>query len=633
MSHNVYTVESGSCVQEAAKLMSDKNIGSVIVASGGRILGILTERDLSDKIVAENKNPSEVKAGDVMKSPVVTVNPDTTISEASRIMSEGGFRRLPIVEDGRIAGIITQRDVEGVLSREIQESEERYRHIIESVTDYIYTVVVEGGRPVETIHGHASVAVTGYTADEFMENPYLWIQMVPEEERESVREYSSRIVSGEIVKPLEHRIVRKDGRIRWIRNTAVQHLDGGGNIISYDGLVQDITERKAAEELTRMVINCSSIPLFVIDGRHRVMFWNNAMEELTGLKKGDIIGTCNHWMPFYGEYHPTLADVLVDGDVGRIPALYENHSKSKLIQGAYHAEGWRMKGAKYLSFTAAPIRDPQDGLMAVIETIEDFTELREKEDKIQEYTEKLEERVVERTKQLEVEKNRVQELLDTKTQFVNQLSHDLRTPLTPLISILPDLKTKLDGEEDRRLFEIAMKNIYYMRDLVVSTLDLARLDSGSVKFNMRPMSLREVVEEVITNNEKAFRDTNIRFVDRIPEGIPAVVADRLRIVEVFNNIVNNSLKFMPEGGNISFQAVVREGKVEVSVSDGGIGVEKDKIKFLFSEFYQVDSSRHNHSAGLGLAICKRIIEKHGGMIWVESDGLGKGLTVKFTLPM
>ena len=130
----------------------------------------------------------------------------------------------------------------------VRESEERYRRITEAVTDYIFTVRVEDGHPVETVHGPACVAVTGYTPEEFASDPYLWIRMVPEEDRQSVQEQARGVLSRQDVPPIEHRILRKDGVIRWVTNTLVPNYDTQGNLLSYDGLIRDIHERKEAEE-------------------------------------------------------------------------------------------------------------------------------------------------------------------------------------------------------------------------------------------------------------------------------------------------------------------------------------------------------------------------------------------------
>jgi diguanylate cyclase (GGDEF)-like protein/PAS domain S-box-containing protein len=130
----------------------------------------------------------------------------------------------------------------------LKKSEERYRRITGAVTDYIFTVRIEERHPVETIHGPACIAVTGYASEEYASEPDLWLRMVPEEDRKLVLKQANRIFSGQDTQPLEHRLLRKDGVIRWVRNTLVPHYDTQGRLLSYDGLISDITERKQLEE-------------------------------------------------------------------------------------------------------------------------------------------------------------------------------------------------------------------------------------------------------------------------------------------------------------------------------------------------------------------------------------------------
>jgi PAS domain S-box-containing protein len=136
-------------------------------------------------------------------------------------------------------------------AQELRNSEERYRRITSAITDYIYTVRVCNGRPVGTVHGVACVSVTGYTADEFNADPLLWIRMVPDGDRALVRDQAARILRGRSAEAIEHRLIRKDGRLRWVQNTPVPHYDHAGVLVAYDGLIQDVTARKLAEEALR----------------------------------------------------------------------------------------------------------------------------------------------------------------------------------------------------------------------------------------------------------------------------------------------------------------------------------------------------------------------------------------------
>ncbi|GFK95573.1 putative signaling protein [Fundidesulfovibrio magnetotacticus] len=133
----------------------------------------------------------------------------------------------------------------------VHESEERYRRLLETVTNYVYTVRVEDGRAVETTHGEGCVRLTGYTAEEYAADPLLWYRMVHEEDRAAVLEQAARLLRGESAPALEHRILHKDGSERWVRNTPVIRRDAFGRVAFYDGILQDITGAKNMEEAAR----------------------------------------------------------------------------------------------------------------------------------------------------------------------------------------------------------------------------------------------------------------------------------------------------------------------------------------------------------------------------------------------
>jgi PAS domain S-box-containing protein len=133
----------------------------------------------------------------------------------------------------------------------LRESEDRYKRITETLTDYIYSVRLEGGAAVETKHGPGCEAVTGYKEEDYSKDPGLWLRMVAPEDRSRVVDQARQSAAGEVALPIEHRIVRKDGATRWVRNTPVLHRDEHDALWGYDGLIQDITERKQAEQERR----------------------------------------------------------------------------------------------------------------------------------------------------------------------------------------------------------------------------------------------------------------------------------------------------------------------------------------------------------------------------------------------
>jgi PAS domain S-box-containing protein len=156
---------------------------------------------------------------------------------------------LPFLYEGRQAAQILVRDISHNKWAEeaLRESERRYRRITEAVTDYVYRVYVDQGRPIRTIHGSSCEKVTGYTPGEFESDPFLWIRMVPPEEHEIVHAQIRHVLAGEEPETIEHRIIRKDGEELWICNTQVPHYAPSGQVVCIDGLIRDISKRKRAE--------------------------------------------------------------------------------------------------------------------------------------------------------------------------------------------------------------------------------------------------------------------------------------------------------------------------------------------------------------------------------------------------
>jgi signal transduction histidine kinase len=228
--------------------------------------------------------------------------------------------------------------------------------------------------------------------------------------------------------------------------------------------------------------------------------------------------------------------------------------------------------------------------------------------------------------------NILENLLDRKDEFIGQLGHDLKNPLQPLIGLLPMLIEKEKDPETREALEIMNKNVEYMRDLIFETLQLAKLRSADVKFDFENVKLREEADGCVESQKLLLKEHDIAVENKIGDNI-TVYTDKLRLAEVFKNLISNAVKYKSEGGGmITLDAHEKEDMVTVSIKDTGIGMTQEQLKKMFDEFYKADRfSSDYHSTGLGLTICKRIIEKHDGKIWVESPGPGKGSTFYFTL--
>ena len=213
---------------------------------------------------------------------------------------------------GTILDITERKQTEDAL----RESGKRYKQLLESVTDYIFTVQVQDNRPLATVHGPGCVAVTGYTSGDYEADPFLWYQMVYEQDRDAVKDQTAKLLSGEEVSPLEHRIIHRDGSIRWVRNTTVQHYDEQRKLIAYDGMITNITERKQAEEelraseaRLRQIIDLVPHMIFVKDWEGKYLLVNKAVAEGYNTSVSGLTGK------YHNDFHPVeneLQDMLRD---------------------------------------------------------------------------------------------------------------------------------------------------------------------------------------------------------------------------------------------------------------------------------------------------------------------------------
>jgi signal transduction histidine kinase len=253
--------------------------------------------------------------------------------------------------------------------------------------------------------------------------------------------------------------------------------------------------------------------------------------------------------------------------------------------------------------------------------------LSEVENKLNELNRDLEQRVIERT----VEVNR---LLLHKTKYIDNLSHDLGTPLTPLLALLPLIKEDVKDPKTRELVDACIRSAEYIKRVVNNTRELAELNTTDLY--LKKESLLEIVTNLQQKYEGIFRTCNIK-VENYIDGDIYVKTEIPRLTEVLDHIYSNAVNSMANGGTLTFVAEPVEQKtgpfIRISVHDTGVGLTKEQTDHIFDEFYKTDDSRHKlDSTGLGLSICKRIIEKHGGRIWAESPGPGRGATIYFTIP-
>ena len=228
----------------------------------------------------------------------------------------------------------------------------------------------------------------------------------------------------------------------------------------------------------------------------------------------------------------------------------------------------------------------------------------------------------------------LEEMERLRSEFLGMVSHELKTPLTAIkgsAATALGSRRPLNADETRELFQIIDEQSDRLRDLVDNLLDMTRIEAGKLAVQPEPMDVRDAVREAVTLFSQSGQPHEVR-VD-VNGTLPPVHGDRRRATQVLSNLLSNAARFSPGEKPIAVQAKVVGQMVTVSVSDEGRGIAPEKIPHLFKKFSQVHEGEGFPGSGLGLAICKGIVEAHGGRIWAESAGLGKGATFTFTLPV
>jgi signal transduction histidine kinase len=264
------------------------------------------------------------------------------------------------------------------------------------------------------------------------------------------------------------------------------------------------------------------------------------------------------------------------------------------------------------------------------------TSLQENEAALQRHAEELERRVKERTQELQTANLELEAASRHKSQFLASMSHELRTPLNAILGYTELIVDQIYGEVPERIRDVLErvdKSGRHLLGLINDVLDLSKIEAGELTLSLSDYSMKEVVQTVITAVESLAAEKKLALKIAVAPDLSPGRGDERRIVQVLLNLVGNAIKFT-EVGEVRIQAQAADGAFLVSVSDTGSGIALGDQQKIFEEFQQIDDSatKTKGGTGLGLAIAKRIVEMHGGRIWVESTP-GQGSTFWFTVPV
>jgi len=223
-----------------------------------------------------------------------------------------------------------------------------------------------------------------------------------------------------------------------------------------------------------------------------------------------------------------------------------------------------------------------------------------------------------------------------KSEFLANMSHELRTPLNAIIGFSEVLTERMFGELNEKQDQY-LKDIYasgtHLLSLINDILDLSKIEAGRMELESTEFHLPPAIENALTLVRERAGRRSLSLQTNIDDRLGQIQADERKVRQVVLNLLSNAIKFTPEGGRIEVGAVPKDGFVEVSVSDTGTGIAPEDQEKVFEEFRQVGTAAKKiEGTGLGLTLCRKFVELHGGRIWVKSE-LGQGSTFTFTIPM
>ena len=499
-------------------------------------------------------------------------------------------------------------------------SESRYRAVVEHQTEFIVRWKDDG---VRTFVNEAYRNYFGLTPEEALSDPFM--PLIAEEDRSAILEKMSRLTSGTARFEMDtHRVIKPDGSIAWQEWIDQAIYDETGQVVEFQSVGRDVTERKRTEEalaaseaeLRALFASMDDVVLVIDqDGIYRKIAPTNP--SLLYKPPGELLGK-------------SLRDVF--------PAERAEefiHAVRKVIdqQVTAHIEYPLDIGGQVFWFDASisPLEADSTLWMA-----RDITDRKQAQERLQRLNEELEQRVAQRTEELAAAMIQAQESDRLKSAFLASMSHELRTPLNSIIGftgvILQGLAGPLNEEQTKQL-NMTRDSARHLLALINDILDISKIEAGQLEILRHPFDMREAIGKALQVVQPLLKKKEIRVRTWIGPGVGTINQDRRRVEQVMINLVNNAIKFT-ELGEVNIECRAQDGWLETRVRDTGIGIKPEEMHLLFKPFQQIDTglARGHEGTGLGLSICQHLVTAMGGTIEVESQW-GVGSTFKFTLPI
>jgi PAS domain S-box-containing protein len=513
---------------------------------------------------------------------------------------------------------MTARETE---ARAGMRTERRFRELLEAAPDAIIEVDREGRMLLLNL---ATEKLFGYPREELLGQPVEIL--VPGAVRAGHGQHRANYWNHPVTRPmgsgLELNGRRKDGSSVpvEISLSPVKSEDG----FRVTAVIRDITLRKRAEEKQReveqrfrlMIEAVKDYAIFTLDSAGRVASWNAGAQRIKQYAAEEILG--QHFSIFYP---PEDRATKPAAELEVVRAV-----------GKFEEEGWRVRkdGSRFwANVVITAVHNPAGEIVGFSKITRDLTDRKQAEDQLRVAHENY-------IHEVELRNREAERANQLKSEFLASMSHELRTPLHTIIGFSELLTEELEGPlnpKQQRFMNHIHTDSLHLLSLINDILDISKIESGRIQLRREVFDFIAVLEETLSSVRPQAAAKSIAIETSI--SIPAAIfADRLRVKQVLFNLLSNALKFTPAGGKIRIDGGLRDGFLEISVGDTGIGIPKEQHETVFDKFYQVGATTKGvrEGTGLGLAISKALVEEHGGRIWLESEP-GKGSRFTFTIAL
>ncbi len=569
----------------------------------------------------------------------------------------------------------------------IERERERYRIIVESAFEGILLADPDG---LITFVNARMAEMLGYGIDELVGRQFL--DFITSDELAGMGVRRSQRREG-IIEQYDLKMVKKDGSVIWAMNHSVPLFNSEKRFTGYLAIFADISERKQAELERETILRTAMDGFWMVDMQGRFLDVNDAYCKLTGYSRdellkmairdveaqyseADIARRIERLVEVGSERFETKHRSKDGGTVDvEVSANYFDVQGGRLFVFLRDITGRKAMEAELVHLASFPENNP----LPVIEmslngevtylnssarrTFPDMSDLG----KNHPFLEKVEDLIYGQGDETQILTREVQigdswyeetvyydkanrnfrfygrditgrkKVDQMKDDFIGMVSHEMRTPLTVIMGGLDTLcqdGAKLSLKERRQLLEDAIVESDELSHILDNLLELSRSQADRLKIATRSIDLPELARKVV---DKFRRQKGQRFTLNFPQSLPVIDADPLRIERVIFNLVQNAVKYSPEGGPIELSADRLDGLIRVGIKDYGTGISEREQALLFNPFQRIERIEKekydmSRGVGLGLVVCKRLVEAHGGHIWLESEK-GRGTTVFFTLPI